>query len=46
MKRPLCLAVPASLGASVAACNTTEGFGKDLETGGRSIRESAQSHDD
>lgn len=31
---------------TVAGCNTTEGFGKDLESGGRSIKESAQKHND
>lgn len=37
----LCLATLASLAASVAACNTAEGFGEDLESGGEAIQNSA-----
>ncbi len=37
----LCVVALASFGAAVAGCNTTEGFGKDLESGGRAIKDSA-----
>src|SRR5512134_437798 len=30
----------ASLAVAVAGCNTSEGFGKDIESGGRAIRDS------
>jgi predicted small secreted protein len=41
----LCLAALASI-AAATGCNTTEGFGKDLEAGGRSIKDSAREHND
>ena len=38
----LCLLVLACLTA--AGCNTTEGFGRDLEAGGRKIKNEAREH--
>jgi predicted small secreted protein len=30
------------MGASVSACNTTEGFGKDVQSAGEAIEEEAE----
>ncbi|HTH97101.1 MAG TPA: entericidin A/B family lipoprotein [Stellaceae bacterium] len=37
-----CLAVLAGMTVSLGACNTTEGFGKDVQNTGSSIKHSAQ----
>ena len=37
-----CLLLLASLAA--AGCNTAAGFGKDMESGGRAIKEEANEH--
>ncbi len=42
----VCVAALASFGAAVVGCNTTEGFGKDVEAGGRKIKDSAREHGD
>jgi predicted small secreted protein len=44
IKTLLCLAALTAFGAAVVGCNTTEGFGKDLESGGRAIKDSAHEH--
>ena len=31
---------------AVSGCNTTEGFGKDMEAGGKAIKNSAADHND
>ena len=46
IKMLLCLVALASFGAAAAGCNTTEGFGKDLEEGGKAIKDSAREHND
>jgi predicted small secreted protein len=38
----LCLALLASIGAAAAGCHTSEGFGKDIESGGKAIKEAAE----
>lgn len=37
----LCLFVLATICVAAAGCNTTEGFGKDLESSGQAIQDSA-----
>lgn len=34
------------MGASVSACNTTEGFGEDMQSAGEAIEESAEDAND
>jgi predicted small secreted protein len=46
IRSAFCFLALASFAFAAAGCNTTEGFGKDLESGGRSIKESAQKHTD
>jgi predicted small secreted protein len=36
----------AAIAVVTSSCNTTEGFGKDVEEGGRALKESAQDHND
>jgi predicted small secreted protein len=38
----VCLALLASVGAAAAGCNTTEGFGKDIESSGKAIKGAAE----
>lgn len=40
--RPLWLLLAASLAFSLAACNTVEGFGKDVKKAGQKIEEKAK----
>ena len=40
----LCLFALATFGGAVAGCSTTEGFGKDVEAGGKAIKDSAREH--
>ncbi|MCE9637351.1 MAG: entericidin A/B family lipoprotein [Planctomycetes bacterium] len=44
IKLMFCLAALASFGGAIAGCSTTEGFGKDVEAGGKAIKESAREH--
>lgn len=37
-----CLALLASVCAIAAGCNTSEGFGKDIESSGKAIKEAAR----
>ena len=46
IKLVLCLVALASFGAAAVGCATTEGFGKDLEAGGKAIKDSAREHSD
>ncbi len=40
----VCLVALASFGAATIGCRTAEGFGRDVESGGRKIKEEAQEH--
>lgn len=43
MKRPLALAAPLLLSLlALSACNTVEGVGKDVKSGGKAIENTAQ----
>jgi len=42
----LALVALASFGVVAAGCNTTEGFGKDIQSSGRAIKDSARKHND
>jgi predicted small secreted protein len=42
IKMLLCLAALASFGAAASGCHTSEGFGKDVESSGKAIKEAAQ----
>lgn len=44
IKKLLCAMALASLGAAAIGCGTTEGFGKDVEAGGKAIKDSAREH--
>jgi len=46
IKMLLCLAALASFGAAAVGCRTSEGFGRDVEAGGKAITRSAQKHGD
>lgn len=39
-------ALVAAFALSAASCGTTEGFGKDMEAGGKAIKDSAREHSD
>jgi predicted small secreted protein len=39
-----CLALLASFVVAAAGCNTTEGFGRDLERGGEKLQQKANEH--
>jgi len=41
MKKLLALAILATMALGMAACNTTEGFGKDVEKTGDKIQDAA-----
>lgn len=41
VKKLLALAILASMALSLAACETTEGFGKDVEKAGDKIQDAA-----
>jgi predicted small secreted protein len=40
----LSLAVLAAIAFAAAGCSTTEGFGADVEAGGKAIKDSAREH--
>jgi len=42
----LLLAALACVAVVAAGCHTSEGFGKDIESSGRSIKNSARKHND
>lgn len=37
----LLVAILTALGLTLSACNTTEGFGRDMESAGRSLQQEA-----
>ena len=44
ISRLLCLVALVSFGFSAMGCHTTEGFGRDLEKGGRKLSNEAREH--
>ena len=44
IKVTLCFALLAVFIAAAGGCRTTEGFGKDVEAGGRAIKNEAREH--